>query len=233
MNSWYHNLTKIAKQHKFKCLILALLSYIFLSTAINILVSYLNESKPRDAYLLLGGDVHLEIYAAQLALKGNRAPIIVSGGDLPPCEYKLYTLMSAPMKKVFLEQRSHSTFDNYMYSVPILKAWGAKKVTIITSSNRLPRAYLLAQLHLRSQGISPEEDILNLGALAAKPEYPIMTFLDILRSIPFCLIRQIVPIIPKYEALEDIDLEYWQTHEYSCNQLPKDLFQNYKHYKLR
>lgn len=232
MNNWYHNLGEIIRLHKIKCLILVLLSYIFLSITINILISYFNESRASDAYLLLGGDINLEIYAAQLALEGNRVPIIISGGEPPGCEYKLYTLMSAPMEKIFLERRSHSTFDNYMYSVPILKAWGVKKATIITSSNRLPRAYLLAQLHLRSQGICPEPDILNLGYLSAKQEYPLKTFLDILRSIPFCLIRQIVPIAPKYEALQNIDLKYWQTRKYSCNQLPKDLFQNYKHYNL-
>jgi hypothetical protein len=136
------------------------------------------------------------------------------------------------MEKIFLERRSRSTFDNFMYSVPILKAWGVKKATIITASNRLPRAYLLAQLHLRSQGISPDMDILDLGYLAAKQEYPLKTFLDTLRSIPFCLIRQVVPLYPKYEALPNIDLKYWQTRIYSCNQLPKNLFQDYKRYKL-
>ncbi|PWB34395.1 hypothetical protein DCO48_06760 [Pseudomonas sp. SDI] len=84
-------------------------------------------------------------YAAQLA-KASGLPLLTSGGlhyGSPPSEAQL---MADSLQRDFgvsvrwKEERSHTTWENALFSAEILKAQGLKRVVVVTQAWHMPRA---------------------------------------------------------------------------------------------
>ena len=70
---------------------------------------------PSDAFLVLGGSINREIYAAQLAKVYPHTPILISHGSEEPCISLLFQRTNAPISQVWLENCAESTFDNFFF----------------------------------------------------------------------------------------------------------------------
>lgn len=87
-----------------------------------------------DAIVLLGGNVRERSARASALFKEGAAPkILVSGfGDNVANEHMLEK-DGVPAADIVLEGKSHTTRENAEFSIPILRAMGARRVIIVTS----------------------------------------------------------------------------------------------------
>jgi uncharacterized SAM-binding protein YcdF (DUF218 family) len=94
------------------------------------------DSGPVKADVLVvlgGGGGERTGRAAELFQAGEAAKIIVSGAD--DCEWTERWLETnvVPASAVLLEDRSHTTYENAKFSIPMLRALGAHRIIIVTS----------------------------------------------------------------------------------------------------
>ncbi|WP_264320831.1 YdcF family protein [Zarconia navalis] len=89
-----------------------------------------------DAFLVLGGSIQREIYAARLATQYPDIPILISKGSDDPCILLVFQRERAPIEKVWLENCANSTFGNFYFAQPILKRWDVRHLKLITSPTR-------------------------------------------------------------------------------------------------
>jgi len=233
----YHqkiSLTSKLKKNKFLHK-LAFIPFIFIGLSIISLVGNFykaqrHSSQEIEGYLVLGGSIMREIHVAQIKKMSPEIPVIISSGSAKPCVYSIFQEQQAIMDNVWLETCANSTFTNFIYSIPLLKKWGIKKVGVITSETHLPRAEFLAKILLKSQGISIElVTIPEQKGISANHESQIKTALDITRAIGWSVISQFISVpCPKVAYLGTIDLEQWRTKEFRCERrgnvkIPKSL----------
>ncbi|WP_071518513.1 YdcF family protein [Geitlerinema sp. PCC 9228] len=174
-----------------------------------------------DAVLVLGGSIRREVYVAQLARDwqtSNRTiPILISGGSDPPCTVKVFHLFDAPKENVWLEKCATSTFDNFYFSVPIIKQWQARKIKLITSETHLPRAAWLAKVLFAAQGIWVEVDLAKEIGIPANQESTLKTILDVTRSLLWAVVSQLyTPKCDRLQALSTVNMERWQERGFDC-----------------
>lgn len=179
---------------------------------------YLNSSKPVDAYLVLGGSITREFYIAKIAKDNPEIPIIISKGSDDPCIFLIFERKKSPMNNVWLEKCANSTFGNFFFSIPMLKKWGVKKVTVITSDTHLPRAKLVAEIFLYSQGIALDmKTVKEYKGIPANYENTIKTTLDVTRSILWVFVGQFInPPCNNVIKLSEIDLNWWHKKGFDC-----------------
>lgn len=199
---------------KFTIAISLLISiWLFLTT----ITVFFASSKPVDAFFVLGGSIKREMYVAELAQKYPQIPILISSGSKDPCILLIFQRQTAPMDNVWLEKCADSTFDNFYYSIPILRQWGVRKVKLITSTTHLPRAKLMAQILLGSQGIWVSPDIIQEQGIPGNREYWWKTGLDVTRSILWAPISQVIkPQCSKVIQLNQVNLQQWQNRGFKC-----------------
>ena len=192
--------------------------FIILNLAINLAIRWpINQQKPVDAILLLGGSIRREIYAANLAQQYPNIPILISHGSQDPCIFLLFERAKAPKTNVWLENCANSTFDNFFFAVPILKRWGVHKVKVVTSPTHLPRAKWLAEIHLRSHGIAVEIDTVREIGIPGNHESKLKTGLDVARSIIWAFVGQLIyPPCWQVIPLNSVDLETWHDQGFQC-----------------
>ena len=177
----------------------------------------LNVSKPVDAFLVLGGSISREIYAAQLAKQYPQIPILISSGSLEPCIEIIFQRAAAPSKEVWLESCADSTFDNFYYGVPILKQWRVHKVGLVTSGSHLRRAMGMARIMLGVQGIWVQSEIVPEQGVPGNQESTLKTILDLTRSLLWSIPAQFIqPQCLRLIRLEDVDLQVWQKRGFKC-----------------
>jgi len=173
--------------------------------------------RPTDAFLVLGGSIQREIYAAELAKQSPQTPILISSGSPDPCIWLLFDQSAAPQNQVWLERCADSTFGNFYFSLPILQQWQVRHVTLITSATHLPRAKWLAQILLGSHGIWVETQLVKETGIPGNRESVLKTGLDVLRSLAWAGISQFYsPICRQVSPLSEIDLEAWQQRGFKC-----------------
>ena len=127
-------------QRWLKLTLILVFGFIILNLAINLAVRLpINQQKPIDAILVLGGSIRREIYAANLAQQYPNIPILISEGSKDPCILLLFERAKAPKTNVWLEKCADSTFGNFFFAVPILKQWGVHKVKVVLSYSFTPR----------------------------------------------------------------------------------------------
>lgn len=86
-----------------------------------------------DAMVVLGGRPDRARHAAELFKEGDAPKIIVSGaGDCISNEH-LLERNGVPAADILLESKSRTTRQNAEFSIPMLRALGAKRVIIVTS----------------------------------------------------------------------------------------------------
>lgn len=175
------------------------------------------SSKPVDAFFVLGGSIKREMYVAELAQKYPQTPILISSGSKDPCILLIFQRQTAPMDNVWLEKCADSTFDNFYYSIPILRQWGVRKVKLITSTTHLPRAKLMAQILLGSHGMWVSPDIIQEQGIPGNREYWWKTALDVTRSILWAPISQVIkPQCSEVIKLNQVNLQQWQNRGFKC-----------------
>ncbi len=171
-----------------------------------------------DAFLVLGGSIQREIYAAQLVKQHPDTPALISSGSDDPCILLIFQRERASVHSVWLERCAQSTFDNFYFALPILQRWKVRKVQLITSATHLPRAQWLAQIILGSHGIWVNADIVPETGVPGNRENWLKTGLDVARGIVWAGISQIqIPqvcrdVIP----LVDVNLDRWQQRGFKC-----------------
>jgi hypothetical protein len=170
-----------------------------------------------DAFLVLGGGIHREIYAAQVAKANPTIPLLISQGSADPCIWMMFQLQQAPMTQVWLEKCARSTFDNFFFSIPTLKAWGVKKVKLITSVTHTPRAVWMARLLLGSQGIWVEPDIIPEMNTPEHKEEVWKTAIDLARSVSWTILGQFYsPECRQIIRLPEVKFTDWQEMGFRC-----------------
>lgn len=175
------------------------------------------SSKPVDAFFVLGGSIQREIYVAELGQKYPHIPILISSGSKDPCIWLIFQRQTAPMNNVWLEKCANSTFDNFYYSIPILRRWGVSKVKLITSTTHLPRAKWMAQILLGAHRIWVETDILQEQGVPGNREYWWKTSLDVTRSILWAGFSQVIqPQCSKVIQLSKVNLQEWENRGFKC-----------------
>jgi uncharacterized SAM-binding protein YcdF (DUF218 family) len=198
--------------------ILAVLGLLFASLSLNIILMLTNHnSLPADAFLVLGGSINREIYVARLAKEYLNTPILISQGSDDPCILLIFKREGVPIDNVWLEKCAESTFDNFFFTAPILKTWDVKKIRLITSQTHLPRAKLMAELILGSQGIAVDLDIAPETGIPGNDESIVKTTIDVTRSFFWAFIAQVIkPSCSKLIKLTDVDLAAWEKKGFVC-----------------
>ena len=117
--------------------------------------SYNHKISNVDVVLILGGlQERRAIVGSHLGLKED-VPVIFSGGVFHECfntteaeHYKKIAMeQGVDSKKIYLENDSTNTYENFLYSLSIVKKLINKDViniAVVTNSIHLPRAILLA-----------------------------------------------------------------------------------------
>ncbi|PSF39334.1 hypothetical protein C7H19_00670 [Aphanothece hegewaldii CCALA 016] len=202
----------------FRFLLVGVLGFILLSLINNLAIRLpQNLTQDVDAILVLGGSVQREIYATELADAYPKLPILISQGSSEPCIVDLFRFTGSRKSNVWLEKCANSTFENFFFSVPILKDWGVHKVKVVTSPTHLPRAEWLVKIHLGAQGIAAEMSIVKETGIPGNNESLIKTGLDITRSMVWGIFSQIIrPYCSDVTELSKVDLNNWKNQNYQC-----------------
>lgn len=173
--------------------------------------------RPTDAVLVLGGSIQREIYAAELSTLYPELPILISQGSEAPCIRKIFEWDQAPVHRVWLEQCADSTFGNFYFGLPILQAWGARHVEVVTSPTHLPRALWLARVMFSSHGIWATPNIVKETGIPGNQEAWWKTILDVSRGGLWAIASlfyqpQCGDIVP----LSQIDISSWDSQAVQC-----------------
>jgi len=96
-------------------------------------------------------------YAAWLYQHRKPAPVLVSGGvsaDVPVAAAvlmrKVLAALGVPEPMIWMEDRSHSTYENALYSAEILRQKGIQRILLVTEAYHMPRS----ERCFRKQGLS-------------------------------------------------------------------------------
>lgn len=177
-----------------------------------------------DAFLVLGGGIHREIYAAQVAIVNPTIPILISQGSADPCIWMMFQLQQAPMEKIWIEKCARSTFDNFYFSIPTLKQWGARKIKLITSQSHTPRAIWMAKILLGSQGIWVEPEIIPDVVAPGNKEEGWKTAIDLGRSLGWAVLSQFsYPVCREMIPLAEVKFMDWQEMGFRCERRKNEL----------
>jgi hypothetical protein len=200
---------------------IVILSLIFAFLSFNLLIKVpVNALKPVDAIFVLGGSVHREVHAAQLAKKYPNVPVLISHGSDEPCLLATFRQERARLSDVWLETCSDSTFDNFFFGVPILTRWNAHKVILVSSGTHLKRATWIAKILLGAKGIALVVDPALEKGFAGNQESDFKTSLDLARSAIWAYFSQVFhPSCRNFTELKNIDLKSWQQKGYRCESL--------------
>ncbi|MFN6518951.1 MAG: YdcF family protein [Nostoc sp. CreGUA01] len=175
------------------------------------------SSQPVDAFFVLGGSIRRETYVVQQAKQYPQIPILISHGSPDPCIWLIFQRELASLENVWLEKCANSTFENFYYSIPLLRKWGVHKVKLITSPTHLPRAKWMAQILLGAHGIWVEPEIVQELGVPGNHESWLKTGLDLTRSIFWAILSQVIqPQCSNVTRLADVDIQAWQSRGFKC-----------------
>ncbi len=182
----------------------------------------INSTKPIDSILVLGGSINREIYVAKIAKRYPQIPILISQGSKDPCIFLIFSRYKVSPKRVWLEKCAKNTFQNFVFSVPILANWQVHHVKLITSQTHLPRSKWMAQIFFGLRGIWVETDITPEKGVPGNHESKLKTILDVTRSLVWSLFFR--PEQSKCNdiiALKDVNLYTWSQQGFHCENQAK------------
>jgi uncharacterized SAM-binding protein YcdF (DUF218 family) len=175
------------------------------------------SSQPVDTFFVLGGSIRRETYVAQQAKLYPKITILISHGSPEPCIWLIFQREFASLENVWLEKCANSTFENFYYSIPLLRKWRVHKVKLITSPTHLPRAKWMAQILLGAHGIWVEPEIVQESGVPGNRESWLKTALDLTRSLFWAILSQIIqPQCSNVTRLADVDIQAWQSRGFRC-----------------
>ncbi|HTY13512.1 MAG TPA: YdcF family protein [Candidatus Omnitrophota bacterium] len=142
-------------------ILLAWLGHAFILNSLGGALVVQDKLEKADAILVLAGDNNGERVAQAVQLyRGKWAPrLLMSGG---PAAWRLTyaenmreeaKFLGVPDKDIFLQDKSESTHDDAMYSLPILKKLGARTIILVTSPYHTRRASMVLRKMYRRDGI--------------------------------------------------------------------------------
>lgn len=173
------------------------------------------SSLPPQGYLILGGSGTRELYSTQFAKSYPERKILISGGSPDPCLRLVYEMNGAPLGNVWTEHCSQNTFENFVYSVPILEKMGVRKVVLVTDYPQIERALPIAHIMFGSRGIAVEVDLVPQRLTDKKPLYEIIG-LQVM-ACGWSIISQLYqPSCPSLTHLTDVDMDYWYRRGFEC-----------------
>lgn len=175
-------------------------------------------TRPVDAVLVLGGSIRREIYVAQQRVSQPQPlPVLISQGSADPCIEMIFEREHASLAAVWLEKCAQSTFDNFRYSLPVLKQWGSRHVQIVTSRQHLPRAQWMGQIMLGAHGIWVDVVGLEETGRPGNRESLLKTVLDVGRSGVWAVVSQVYwPQCAEMVPLAEVDWADWQAKGFKC-----------------
>ena len=150
----------------FKVFLLCLIGFVFFffltySFWFTQMARFLSVSDPlekADAILVLGGGVGDRVFEAARLYKEGFAPYVVMCGGPLLGQHNLADLMKkeaqslgAPPQAILLVREGSSTLDNAIFSLPLLKKRGFRKIIIVTSPYHTRRAKMVFQKVYRGQ----------------------------------------------------------------------------------
>lgn len=222
----FRDLIESIKQQPVASSVLAFFLLVTAWLSINAVSVVLNSQAKEDSILVLGGSVGREVYAAVLARQNPEHLTIVSGGEPPNCTRKIFANVGAPVDKVVLDRSARTTFENFTYSLPILKRYHAKKVGILTSEGHEQRAVWMARIFLWANGIAVDNKIMpGEFSQSGHNEEPFKTMLDVIRSIAWAPITNVFSPGGDVVMLKDVSSD---TTGCNCQPVPVKLPEEYE-----
>jgi uncharacterized SAM-binding protein YcdF (DUF218 family) len=202
------------KIRKITVVISTILAFWLIVNVINVTLAYRQSV---GVFFVLGGSIRREIYVAELVKKYPKTPVLISSGSKEPCIWLIFRREAAALENVWLEKCARSTFDNFYYSIPVLRKWKVRKLKLITSPTHLPRAAWMARILLGAQGIWVDVDAVQEKGVPGNKENFFKTGLDIGRSLLWALGSQVIqPQCSEVTKLTDVNMQHWQQQGFKC-----------------
>src|SRR5262249_50157609 len=115
--------------------------------AIVVLSGAVAAPTPQRPYVLLGRDTYRRVkYAAWLYHNWKALPILATGGRQGGMQSAATSMQvvleqeGVPNSKIWIEERSGSTYENALYSAKMLKDRGIHQIAVVVESDSMLRA---------------------------------------------------------------------------------------------
>ncbi len=214
---WRSRVTRAIARRPMRSLGLGLCALLLGWLLINTVQLRRAAAQPVDAYLVLGGSIRREIYAAEVAKRSPAIPILISKGSEDPCIWLIFQRAQAPMQQVWLEKCADSTFGNFCFSLPTLRRWRSRHIKLITSATHLPRAMWMAQVMLGAHGIWVETEIVAEQGVPANQESRLKTAIDLVRGGLWAIASQLYTVpCTDLLRLDQVNIAAWRQQGFKC-----------------
>ncbi|MEM9162647.1 MAG: ElyC/SanA/YdcF family protein [Cyanobacteria bacterium P01_F01_bin.4] len=172
------------------------------------------SNRPAEAYVVLGGSIRREMYMAEQV---TATPILISAGSQDPCIRLLFEQAQADLDQVWLEKCAGSTFENFVYSLPMLQKWGVHTIKLVTSGSHGPRALWMGRIMLGAHRIWVIPELVEEIGVPGNQESSLKTGLDIVRALAWALVSQVYrPRCERIVPLAAVDLDQWRQRGFKC-----------------
>lgn len=169
-----------------------------------------------QAYLVLGGNAVREVFSTGLAKAHPDRVILISGGSPDPCLWLMFQKKGSPMQRIWTEHCSQNTFENFVYSMPLLEKMGVRKIALVTDYPQADRALPIAQIVFASHGMAVEfQNVPGQSPQDSKPMYEHIGL--IVMAAGWAVSSQAYqPICSSLTHLPDVDMKAWYKKGFEC-----------------
>ena len=196
-------MSRNVRQHKIILSIVLLCALYFAQIGLRLT---LHGQAPIDGILVLGGSIQREVYAIAQAKELPR-PIVLSGGSSAGCIQRVVDYYGVDPAGIWIEPCANSTFENFAFAAPLLRAEKVHHVLVITSATHLLRAGYLGKIMLGLRGIAVQVFDVPEKGRPGNQESQLKTILDWTRGVVWGLFSPLLPPkrCPGLIALENLE----------------------------
>jgi hypothetical protein len=146
--------------------------------------------QPPDAIVVIGGGIHREIAAAQLAQTHSTLPVVVSSGSTLPCLYRVFVEKhEVSWRRVTADFRATDTVTNFTAVLTYLHSKTPRKVFVVASEGHWSRVSVLGWIIWGSRGIAMQPVLPIEGG--GHDESWFKTLRDSLRAVAWIVLGEI------------------------------------------